>query len=328
MSDCLIIGGGIIGMMSARTLAMAGASVTLLDQRECGKESSWAGGGIISPLYPWHYDDLTNELSSASQAIYAYLCLQIFKDTGIDPQYIQSGLLMMDEYDSPLAVQWMDKHHVSYQPHADGALFANIAQVRNPRLLQALKVDILNKGVSIIEHAKVSDLLIKNNQAIGVKTKDKDYFAQDIVACSGAWSSKWLNLTDEIFPIKGQMIVLKSTKGVVKNIVLDQGRYIIPRVDGRILVGSSMENVGFDGSIDMGVQKSLHEFAYQRFPVLLSANIEHHWSGFRPASVSGKVILGRHEQFEHLFINTGHFRNGLSMAPTSAERIKQLIINA
>ncbi|BBB24201.1 glycine oxidase [Isorropodon fossajaponicum endosymbiont JTNG4] len=328
MSDCLVIGGGVIGMMSARTLAMAGASVTLLDQRECGKESSWAGGGIISPLYPWHYDDLTNELSFASQAVYADLCLQIFEDTGINPQYIQSGLLMMNEYDSLLATQWMDKYNINYQHHADGALFINIAQVRNPRLLQALKVDILNKGVNIIEHAQANDLLIKDNQVIGVKTKNKDYFAQDVVVCSGAWSSKWLKLTDEVFPMKGQMIVLKSTKGVVENIVLDQGRYIIPRADGRILVGSTMENVGFDGRTDIGVKKSLHEFAYQRFPALLNAKIEHHWAGFRPASLSGKVILGRHEQFEHLLINTGHFRNGLNMAPASADKIKQLIINA
>ncbi len=328
MSDCLVIGGGVIGMMSARILVMAGASVTLLDQRECGKESSWAGGGIISPLYPWHYDDLTNELSFASQAVYADLCLQIFEDTGIDAQYLKSGLLMLDEHDSPLAVQWMNKYNTNYQYHADGALFSNIAQVRNPRLLQALKVDILNKGVNIIEHAQANDLLIKDNQVIGVKTKDKDYFAQDVVVCSGAWSSKWLRLADEVFPMKGQMIVLKSTKGVVEHIVLDQGRYIIPRADGRILVGSTMENVGFDSCTDIGVQKSLHEFSHQRFPALLNAKIEYHWSGFRPASVSGKVILGKHEQFEHLFINTGHFRNGLNMAPASADRIKQMIINA
>ncbi|WP_041191963.1 NAD(P)/FAD-dependent oxidoreductase [Candidatus Vesicomyidisocius calyptogenae] len=328
MTDCLVIGGGIIGMMSARTLIMEGVSVTLLDQRECGKESSWAGGGIISPLYPWRYDDLTNELSFASQIIYEDLCLQIFEDTGIDPQYIQSGLLMMDEYDLPLAIEWMNRYHVDYQFHVDGALFSNIAQVRNPRLLQALKVDILNKGVDIIEYVKVNNLLIKNNKVIGVRTKDKNYFAQDVIVCSGAWSSKWLKLVDEVFPMKGQMIILKSTKSMVKNIVLDQGRYIIPREDGRVLVGSTMENVGFDNHTDIGVQKSLHKFAYQRFPSLFNVKIEHHWSGFRPASLSGKVILGRHEQFEHLFINTGHFCNGLNMAPASSDRIKQLIINA
>jgi glycine oxidase len=82
MSDCLIIGGGVIGITTARALAMAGAKVTLLDQRECGKESSWAGGGIISPLYPWLYSDLVNELSEASQVVYAQLCAELFENTG------------------------------------------------------------------------------------------------------------------------------------------------------------------------------------------------------------------------------------------------------
>ena len=84
MSDCIVIGGGIIGMMSARMLVISGAEVTLLDQRECGKESSWAGGGIISPLYPWHYDDLTNDLSLESQAIYEALCDDLHRSSGID----------------------------------------------------------------------------------------------------------------------------------------------------------------------------------------------------------------------------------------------------
>lgn len=327
MSDCLIIGGGIIGMMSARTMVMSGASVTLIDQRECGKESSWAGGGIISPLYPWHYDDLTNELSFASQAVYADLCAQLHDNTGIDPEYLKSGLLMMDEYDSPKAISWMKKYKIGYQLHLQGALFENIAQTRNPRLLQALKADLLKRGVNIIENIEVDGVLIKNDRAIGVKSKQNQYLANNVVACSGAWSSKWLGLKEEIFPMKGQMILIKSTPDALKHIVLDQGRYIIPRKDGRILVGSTMENVGFDKSIDTDTKKSLYDFACQRFSVLNGASIEYHWAGFRPASTSGKVILGKHDKFENLFINTGHFRNGLNMAPESANRIQQLINN-
>ncbi len=325
MSDCLIVGGGVIGMMSARSLIMSGAEVTLLDRRECGKESSWAGGGIISPLYPWHYDDLTNELSFASQAVYEDICAQLYDNTGIDSEYLKSGLLMMDEYNSVEAINWMEKYKVSYQAHSKGALFENIAQARNPRLLQALKADIIKRGVKIIEHVEIDGVLTKANKAIGVSSKNKQYFANNIVVCSGAWSSKWLGLKEDIFPMKGQMIVIKSDANMVKHIVLDQGRYIIPRKDGHILVGSTMENVGFDKSIDTDTKESLYAFACQRFPVLTTAKVEHHWAGFRPASTSGKVILGKHDKFEHLFINTGHFRNGLNMAPESANRVQQLI---
>ncbi len=323
MSDCLIIGGGAIGMMSARALSMAGSRVTLLDQRECGKESSWAGGGIISPLYPWRYSDLVNELSNASQAVYKDLCAHLFEDTGIDPEYIQSGLLMMDEYDTSKAHTWMEKYKVTTNKHPKGVLFKSIAQVRNPKLLSALKVDILKRGVEVIEHTKVDDLIIKDNNTLGVKTKNKDYYADNTVICSGAWSSSLLG-NSEIFPIKGQMIVIKAEINAPKHIVLDQGRYIIPRKDGQILIGSTMEDVGFDRNTDKQVGADLLAFATERFPQLEGAKIEHHWAGFRPASKTD-VIVDKHTRLKHLYINTGHFRNGLNMAPESANRIKNLI---
>lgn len=324
MSDCLIVGGGVIGMMNARTLALSDAKVTLIDQGECGKESSWAGGGIISPLYPWLYSDFVNQLSIKSQAVYENLCAELFENTGIDTEYVRSGLLMMDEYDTADAISWMDKYKTNAQSHTRGALFAEVAQVRNPRLLKALKADILARGVRIIEHTKVERLIVENNVVRGVVAKNQDYISNNTIICSGAWSSSLLNSEYTIFPIKGQMIVLKSKVDVVEHIVLDQGRYLIPRKDGRILIGSTTEDVGFDRSLDNQVGSELLEFASSRFPKLQNASIEHHWAGFRPASKSD-VIVEKHQQLENLYINTGHFRNGLNMAPESANKIKDLI---
>ena len=325
MSDCLVIGGGVIGMMSARFLALAGAKVTLLDQRECGKESSWAGGGIVSPLYPWHYDDLTNELSFESQALYQNLCQELFESSGIDPEYLHSGLLMVDQFDTPEAKAWMKRYQVDYQTHEKGALFNKIASVRNPRLLQALKADIINHGVNIIENTSVQELITKNNKVLGVRTKVRDFFANNVVLSAGAWSSQLRQLSETVFPMKGQMIIFKPSQVKLKPIILDQGRYIVPRADGKILAGSTMEDVGFDRTLDESTKQSLYEFACEHLPMLEGVEIEKQWSGFRPATRSSGVIIGRDKHYQNLFINTGHFRNGINMAPASAIRITNLI---
>ncbi len=327
MSDCLIIGGGVIGMMSARALAISGATVTLIEQRACGKESSWAGGGIISPLYPWMYSDVVNELSMASQAVYEELCATLFADTGIDTEYIRSGLLMMDEYDRYEAIDWMAVHKVNAEKHPQGALFTAVAQVRNPRLLKALKSDILKRGVEIVEFSKVEELIVEKDKVLGVKTEHKNYYGDNSIICGGAWSSALLDIKNEVYPVKGQMIVIKSKPGVLEHIVLDKGRYLIPRKDGRILIGSTTENVGFDRSLNKQVGVELIEFASSRFTALRGASIEHHWSGFRPASKSG-VMIKKYEKLEGLYLNTGHLRNGLNMAPESAERLLALINHA
>ncbi len=327
MSDCLIIGGGVIGMMSARALAISGATVTLIEQRACGKESSWAGGGIISPLYPWMYSDMVNDLSMASQAVYEELCATLFADTGIDTEYIRSGLLMMDEYDRYEAIDWMAVHKVNAEKHPQGALFTSVAQVRNPRLLKALKSDILKRGVEIVEFSKVEELIVEKDKVLGVKTEHKDYYGDNSIICGGAWSSALLDIKNEVYPVKGQMIVIKSKPGVLEHIVLDKGRYLIPRKDGRILIGSTTENVGFDRSLNKQVGVELLEFASSRFTALRGASIEHHWSGFRPASKSG-VMIKKYEKLEGLYLNTGHLRNGLNMAPESAERLLALINHA
>ncbi len=327
MSDCLIIGGGVIGMMSARVLAISGATVTLIEQRACGKESSWAGGGIISPLYPWMYSDMVNDLSMASQAVYEELCATLFADTGIDTEYIRSGLLMMDEYDRYEAIDWMAVHKVNAEKHPQGALFTSVAQVRNPRLLKALKSDILKRGVEIVEFSKVEELIVEKDKVLGVKTEHKNYYGDNSIICGGAWSSALLDIKNEVYPVKGQMIVIKSKPGVLEHIVLDKGRYLIPRKDGRILIGSTTENVGFDRSLNKQVGVELLEFASSRFTALRGASIEHHWSGFRPASKSG-VMIKKYEKLEGLYLNTGHLRNGLNMAPESAERLLALINHA
>ena len=135
-SDCLVIGGGIIGLTTAHYLLKAGLSVTMIEKGYYGKESSWAGAGILSPLYPWRYSRQVNELSQQSQAIYLKFCQHIFNKTGIDAGYRKSGLLIIDDYQHQKAQNfYQDEQGSSYQLTDRGLLLPEVAQVRNPWLL-------------------------------------------------------------------------------------------------------------------------------------------------------------------------------------------------
>ena len=327
MLSCIIVGGGIIGMMTARAFKKIGFSVILLEKNICGTECSWAGGGIISPLYPWYYEEMVNRLSAKSQKIYPALCAELLKHTGIDSEYYKSGLLMLDHYNNTLAKAWLNKYMPSYQIKKEGILFDEIAQVRSPNLLRALKLDLIKRGVVILEKQIVTKIIIKNNSAFGVRTNHKSYYADFTIICSGAWSSS-LNITDDVYPLKGQMILLKAKAGVVPHILLDNYHYIIPRKDGRVLVGSTCEDVGFDKSLDKKTKHFLLHFAYQHYPALKNALFEKHWAGLRPATHSGKINIGKHAKYENLYLNVGHSTNGFSTAPASANMIRDLIYSA
>lgn len=318
MVDFLIIGGGIIGMMTARNLSEVG-SVVLVDKSSCGRESSWAGAGIISPLYPWKYSDFINDLSQKSQKVYKQLCDDLLDKTGIDPEYINSGLKMFDEFDTNIAKNWLKKNNLKYELVDKTAIF-DVAQVRNPKILQALKNDILQKKVQIIENVKIKRLNIRNNQVFGAD----NIKAKNTIICAGSWSADLVDI--DIYPVKGQIITVFDNSKTIKNIILKNGRYIIPRQDGIILVGSTMENVGFDDSLNTQIKQQLFNFATGIFPHLKDCKITNHWCGFRPATSSNPIVKAD-DKIKNLFINTGHFRNGVNTAPESANIITKLLVS-
>ena len=168
MSDCIIIGCGIIGMMSAKKLLEQGLSVSIFDTKTCGCESSIAGAGIISPLYPWRYSKQINELSIKSQTMYKNICTELAQETNIAIEYINSGLLMHDDYDKPDAKKWLVDYKPSVKKINNSLLFDKVMQLRNPRLLSALKLRLLQLGVKLLENTQVEKIIISNNKAVGV----------------------------------------------------------------------------------------------------------------------------------------------------------------
>ncbi|MBD3671011.1 MAG: glycine oxidase ThiO [Gammaproteobacteria bacterium] len=343
-TEIVVVGGGIMGLLSARELALGGARVTLVERGECGRESSWAGGGIVSPLYPWRYREPIHTLARWSQAHYPALVEQLERESGINAEWQPSGMLMLDVKDRTEALAWADAHDQAMQqleaaqlPSVEPALASgrhglwmpDIGQVRNPRLVRAARQALAGHGIELREHTEVEGLIAERGQLRGIHTSQGDIYAQHVVVAGGAWSGRLLQdlgLTIDIRPVKGQMILYRTQPGTIQRIVLKDGKYVIPRRDGHVLAGSTMENTDFDKTTTEQAQHELRQAAEALFPVLADAPLVKHWAGLRPGSPEGIPYIGEYPTLRGLFVNAGHFRNGVVMGPASARLLADLVL--
>lgn len=345
----IIVGGGIIGLLCARKLSQAGISVTLVDQGEIGRESSWAGGGILSPLYPWRYSNPVNDLAFQSQKIYSALCHELKQSTGIDPQWSQTGLLILEPGDSKAALDWADRNGVvmellsgkqvlTKEPGlgtipSEAIWMPEIAQVRNPRLLAALRSDLERRGCDLSENIQVTDITVENGRFKAIRTSEGELVSELCLLASGAWTgalSSRFRSPLGIKPVKGQMILFNppaSKAPLLSTIILSDNRYLIPRRDGRILVGSTLEHEGFDKTLTAEAEHELTGFAVKQIPDLRKLAIEHHWAGLRPGTSEGIPYIGEEPTAKGLVVCSGHFRNGFVLGPASAELAVNLLLD-
>ena len=317
--------------------------MTLLERGAVGRESSWAGGGILSPLYPWRYAEPVTALATWSQARYASFAEQLLAETGIDPEWTQSGLLVLDA--EAEAGPWAQRHDVRLEwldseaterceprlgehgPRA--AWLPAVAQIRNPRLAQALQAALDQTGVTIREHTSVERLIIDRGRVAGVKTRAGRFDAEAVIVAGGAWSSELLGEWGgevEVEPVRGQMLLFRAEPGLVSRLVLDQGRYVIPRRDGRVLVGSTLERVGFDKATTFEALDELRAAAYRLIPALREFPIERHWAGLRPGSPEGVPYIAAHPEVSGLYVNTGQYRNGVVLGLASGRLMGDIVL--
>ncbi len=343
----IVVGGGVIGLLSAFGLAAAGTSVTLIEASETGTEASWAGGGIVSPLYPWRYSAAITALAHWSQDYYPGLGEALKQQSGVDPEVHETGLYWLDLEDEDQALAWAHRHgrplhpvdmeqvHTAVPSLGDGFSSAvympGVANVRNPRLLQALRAALAKlPNVTIIEHCPVSGFINDGARVVGVQTAQGEMRAEQVVVAAGAWSGRLLatlGLELPVKPMKGQMILFKCAENFLPSMVLAKRRYAIPRRDGHILVGSTLEDVGFDKTPTEDALESLRETAIELLPGLADATVVKHWAGLRPASPEGIPYIGPVPGHEGLWLNCGHFRNGLVLAPASCQLLTDLMLD-
>ena len=327
-ADIIIIGAGIAGLSSAYELAGKGASVTVLDRGRAGMEASWAGGGILFPLLPWDYPEEVTALAMRGAALYPDWAQALLESSGIDPEYIRCGMKVLEGCRSmENAAHWCASHDVRFERSPGGGWFLpDVAQVRNPRLIRALRASLENRGVCIIENCEVRSLVREGGRIARLGTSDGNtWSARDYVVCAGAWSKMLLEPDlpgPDIFPVKGQMLLFEA-KNLLDTILLKDDLYLVPRRDGHILAGSTLEHAGFDKSVTAA--RMLHEKAAEILPALASRKPAGQWAGLRPGSPGNLPTIARHPDIDNLYLNSGHFRYGVTMAPASAKILSDII---
>lgn len=343
----LIIGGGIAGLGAAWCLLSAGRRVTLVERATVGHECSWAGGGILSPLLPWNYSDSLAVLAQRSMRAYPSWIAGIEAAAGCSVEYWRCGMLALDIADATNARAWCARHGMVAQAvtnplpgatadlpmgrQGDHMWLPEVAQVRNPRLTAALRVAIAARGGKLVEHCTATAVRAQGRRVTALETTAGSFAADTIVFATGAWSGLGLDGlagVPHIRPIRGQMLLFRLEPGVLDTILYRDGLYLIPRRDGHVLVGSTLEDAGFDKSTDVATRARLHTAAAELLPALSAVQPVRHWAGLRPGAPDNIPVIDRHPDFDNVFVNSGHFRYGVTLAPASAELLVALIEGA
>jgi len=335
--DFLIIGAGAVGLASAQTLLQAGYRVTLIDCGSVGREASWAGGGILSPLCPWDYQEAVTQLALRGMGMFKDAAAMLYKATGIETEYQRSGMLVLPPIQQQRAQQWCAQHEfearsvnlADYLPAQsnkqsleEGLLLPEVSQVRNPYLLKALRAHVELMGGIILEKHEAQSFELTGERITGLQTARGRIAADAYIVAAGAWSKALLGvhaLDLDIRPIRGQILLFKFDAPPFQQIILKESLYFIPRMDGHVLVGSTLEDVGFDKSTTIEARTKLLQQVCEIFPDWCGLMPIKHWAGFRPWSANNIPTIGRHPELTNLYVSSGHFRYGVTMSLSSAE---------
>jgi glycine oxidase len=326
--------------------------IVLLERGELGKEASWAAGGILAPQVEAHCADEFFELACTSRDMYPAFAGSLKEETGIDVELDQTGTLNVafDEQEErelrrifswqrthSLRVEWLSSEDVralepNLSPEVRCALrFPDDWQVENRKLVQALIKSNEKLGVNLNPNCEVSAVQIEDGRVACVETSRGSISTRTVIVAAGAWSSRIAILREastaiDVEPVRGQMLCFNPQDTFVRHVIYSSRGYVVPRRDGRLLAGSTSERAGFDKSVTEDGIKSIKSMAFEIAPGLASAPLVDAWAGFRPHAPDDLPVIGADPEVEGLFYATGHYRNGILLAPVTARMIADGII--
>jgi glycine oxidase len=301
---------------------------------------------MLAPNAETHEEGPLFRLCTASNALYPDFAAKLLEETGIDVELDRAGTLSLsfDENDDRLI---SEKYHwqkevgiaverlsavevLGLEPRVStavrgGLFYLNDWQVENRKLLAALNRSCQLSGVRLVEGTEVSELLTAGERVTGARVQGGEIKASAVIVANGAWATQLLGKS-VVKPVRGQIIGLAGGERVLKSVVYGPGGYLVPRKDGRVLVGATVEDVGFRKEVTADAIETLRAAALEIAPMLVNFDIKEAWAGLRPYAPDGLPVIGRVPGRQGLFVATGHYRNGILLAPVTAELIADEVL--
>ena len=346
-ADIVIIGGGIIGCAIAYELAQRQVRVLLIEKASrLGTEASWAGAGILTSHASTH--EPYPELCRASLEMYPSLATRLKDETDIDIEFIRSGTLSVffDEAEASGMISLAERRvsrgftaevlspeqawelePVLSRNVAGAVLFPEDGHVRNPKMVIALAKSAAKHGTEFLLGNPVTGFVRKNHRVIGAIVNGEAVHADAFVIAAGCWSSHLTILLDypmSIVPAKGQIVLLETILSFMQRTIDGLGIYIVPRTDGKILLGATVEFVGYDKTTSVDGVKQMIDAAVVIAPELAQSAFVQTWAGLRPYYKNGPC-LGYIPGYDNVVLASGHFKNGILLAPVTGKLIAELL---
>lgn len=350
MPDVVVVGGGVVGLTAAWELAGRGLSVRVLDQSTPGREASWAGAGILPPGYPGDPTHPLARLTNLSNALWPAMTAELLGETGVDNGYRRCGGLEFGSsaphsLHQEIAAWTLANVPVerlstggllAFEPAlgreiAAGYRLAELCQVRNPWHLRALLAACEQRGVELRAGEEAVAWERRDDRATGIRTEQELHAADWFVLATGAWSNplaSQIGVPLDVVPVRGQIVLLNAPEIRLKHVLECGPRYVVPREDGHILIGSTEENAGFVKENTPAAIADLIDFGSGLLPAIRQARVEKTWAGLRPQARRGRPWIGPVRSLPNVVLATGHFRAGLHLSPATARLVAQHICGA